>query len=67
LRVNQIVEVLATAPEDECLREMFVEVQQPTQALAVPLAQLEPIAVEEQTQQGIADWNYWVARGYQSG
>jgi hypothetical protein len=33
--------------------------------LAVPLAQLEGIAVDEQTRQVIQDWHYWVAQGYE--
>jgi Calcium binding len=33
--------------------------------LAVPLAQLEGIAVDELTRQVIQDWHYWVAQGYE--
>ena len=33
--------------------------------LAVPLAQLEGIGVDEETQEAIEDWHYWVARGYE--
>jgi hypothetical protein len=29
--------------------------------LAVPLAQLEGVAVDEPTRQAIEDWQYWVA------
>ena len=31
----------------------------------VPLAQLEGVAVDEQTRQVIEDWQYWVAQGYE--
>jgi hypothetical protein len=33
--------------------------------LAVPLAQLEGVVVDEQTRQVIEDWQYWVAQGYE--
>ena len=32
---------------------------------SVPLRQLESIHVDEQTQQAIEDWHYWVNQGYQ--
>jgi hypothetical protein len=35
--------------------------------MGVPLYQLEPIDVDEDTRQAIEDWQYWVARGYQFG
>jgi len=31
----------------------------------VPLAQLEAVGVDPDTQEGIDDWHYWVNRGYQ--
>lgn len=33
--------------------------------LGVPLAQLEPIAVDSDTKQAVADCHYWDGRGYQ--
>ncbi len=54
------------APEDECEHEMFVEVEWKRRKLAVPLAQLEAVNVDdEDTLEAIADWHYWVARGYE--
>jgi len=35
--------------------------------LVVPLAQLEAIEGGLPTPEGIADWKYWVARGYEFG
>jgi hypothetical protein len=29
------------------------------------LAQLEGVAVDEQTRQAIEDWQYWVGQGYE--
>jgi len=64
LRKNDHVTVVGMAPEDECMHEMFVEVQWQGRTFGVPLAQLQPISVDEETQEAVADWHYWVARGY---
>jgi hypothetical protein len=49
----------------ECDHEMFVLTRWGHgRTLAVPLAQLGGVAVDEQTAQAIADWHYWVASGY---
>jgi Calcium binding len=65
LRVGDEVEVVGMAPEKECQHEMFVLIRWERRPLAVPLAQLEGIAVHEQTHQVIEDWQYWVAQGYE--
>jgi hypothetical protein len=44
---------------------MFVMIQWQDRTLGVPLAQLVGIAVDDETAEAIADWHYWVARGYQ--
>ena len=59
------VEVVEIAPAEECEHEMFVMIQWKTRQLAVPLMQLEGINVDEETQQAIEDWRYWVDRGYE--
>ena len=64
LEEEDTVEVLGMARENKCLREMFVEVQFNGDNLAVPLSQLQGVAVDDQTQEAIEDWHYWVGRGY---
>ena len=64
LRVGDEVEIVGMAPEEECVHEMFVLTHWERGALAVPLAQLEGIRVDEETRQAIEDWHYWVGRGY---
>jgi hypothetical protein len=59
------VEVVGMAPEEVCEHEMFVLVRWNDRRLAVPLAQLEGIAVNEETRQAIGDWHYWVDRGHE--
>jgi hypothetical protein len=61
------LEVVGMAPEDECEREMFVEIDWDGDTLAVPLIQLNAPEADAQTQQAIADWHYWVNQGYEFG
>jgi hypothetical protein len=65
LEEGQIVEAQGMAFEEACLHEMFVEIHWQQRPLAVPLIQLEPVAVNDETQEAIDDWHYWVGRGYQ--
>ena len=65
LTKNEKVQVERMAPEEECEKEMFVNVTWQGRNLAVPLAQLEGIKVDDETQEAIEDWHYWIARGYQ--
>jgi hypothetical protein len=63
LRVGEEVEVVGMAPEEECQHEMFVLIRWERRTLAVPLAQLEGVAADEQTRQVIEDWQYGSLRG----
>ena len=67
LREGKTVEVVDMAPADECEQEMFVEIEWDGDTLAVPLIQLEAIEVDDETQQAIADWHYWMNQGYEFG
>ena len=64
LEVGVEVEVVGLASEDDCMSEVFVLVKYAKSELTVPLEQLACHALEEQTGQAVADWHYWVARGY---
>ena len=65
LRVSDEVEIVGMAPEDVCEHGMFVLTPWDGDTLAVPLAQLEGIEVDEETRQAIEDWHYWVGSGYE--
>ena len=65
LNVGEHVQVLCMAPEDECMREMFVEIQWSDRTFGVPLAQLQPLNIDDETQEAIEDWHYWVDRGHE--
>jgi Calcium binding len=58
-------EVVGIAPDEECQHEMFVLIRWRPHPLAVPLMQLEGIHVDEETQQAIEDWHYWMNQGYE--
>lgn len=64
LKVGEKVEVLRMAPEGDCMHEMFVLIRFMDRTLGVPLAQLEPIEVDEETQEAIEDWHYWMDVGH---
>lgn len=64
LRKGEEVEVTGMAPEENCMSEMFVVVNALGRSFGVPLAQLEAPGADEQTQEAIADWHYWVGQGY---
>ena len=64
LEPGEKVEVVGMAPDEECEHDMFVLIRWKRRQLAVPLMQLEGIQVDEETQQAIEDWRYWVNRGY---
>jgi hypothetical protein len=65
LRVGDEVEVVGMAPEAECQHELYLLIRWERRPLAVPVAQLEGVAVDEPTLQVIEDWHYWVAQGYE--
>ena len=66
LRVGDEVEVVGMAPEDECEKEMFVETPwEHKRTLAVPLSQLKVVHGDDETQQAVEDWHYWVEMGYE--
>jgi Calcium binding len=65
LKVKEEVEVLGMAPEEECESEMFVWVRRADERIAVPLAQLRPLSKDQETQEAVGDWLYWVDHGYE--
>lgn len=66
LRAGDEVEVVGMGPQDECEKEMFVEIrQEQKRSLAVPLSQLEVVRGDEGTKQAVVGWHYWVGMGYE--
>lgn len=65
LKQGEEVEVLGMAPEDNCMKEMFVVVGFAGRKLGVPLVQLDPVKPDEATHDAVEDWRYWSAMGYE--
>jgi len=65
LEPGEEVTVLAMASDEVSEHEMFVTIKWRRRQLAVPLMQLEGLQVDEETQQAIEDWHYWMDRGYE--
>lgn len=65
---EKAVEVLGMAPEDDCLKDMYVEVAyiggKEDDIHSAKLSEIEAIDVDDETQEAIADWLYWLGRGY---
>ncbi len=65
---EKTVEVLGMAPDDECLKDMYVEVVYPNgqdeDVFTAKLSDLVAIDTDNDTKEAIADWHYWLARGY---
>ncbi|MGF1933378.1 MAG: calcium-binding protein [Nostoc sp. ChiQUE02] len=62
------VEVLGMAPDEECLKDMYVEVAyidgKDDDVYSAKLSEIAAVDADSETQEAIADWLYWIARGY---
>jgi hypothetical protein len=65
LEEGETVRVEGMSSVEACQSEMFVTVDWDDRELGVPLAQLDPIEGSSDTEEAVADWHYWVGRGYQ--
>ena len=65
LATGEMVQVLGMAPAEECEAEMLVWVQWKGRKIAVPLMELQPKSDDDETQEAVGDWHYWLARGYE--
>lgn len=64
-KIGESLSITGLAPEDDCMSEIIVLTEWHGRSLGVPLAQLRPRKVDAATKQGIEDWHYWSAMGYQ--
>jgi hypothetical protein len=65
LRIGEEVVVVGMPSEEECENDMLVNIEWQEQTLSIPLSQVEGTGVDDETQEAIADWRYWVQRGYE--
>ena len=64
LQIDEIVQAIGMTTESCYLAEMFVDIEWSGRKFGVPLSQLEGIKVDQETEEAISDWRYWVDRGY---
>lgn len=64
-QTGESLSVTGLAPVEDCQHEIIVMTEWHGRALGVPLAQLTPGKADADTKEGVEDWHYWVARGYQ--
>ena len=58
------VQVVGMAHEDDCERELYVEIEFESDVFSVPLNSIEPADdTDPETLQAIGDWHYWVGQG----
>ena len=62
LKLGEKTEVVKMASEEDCMQEPFVLIQFMDRTFGVPLAQLKPLEVDEQTREAVEDWYYWVRK-----
>lgn len=60
LKVGDEVKVVKMAPDIKCMHDMLVIIKWKKLQFGVPLSQLEGVKVDEETQEAIEDWHYWV-------
>ncbi len=66
LRKEDKVKILEMASEEVCEHDMMVQIRWKGRTMAIPLSQVNPVeTVDEKTKEAVADWHYWVARGYE--
>jgi len=65
LKVKDEVEIIGMPSEEECHHEVFVTIRWGKKGLAVPLSQLKPVDADDETQEAVEDWLYWVKMGYE--
>ena len=64
LEEGETAQVVGMSSVEASESEMVVTIEWMDRELGVPLAQLEPIDVDPDTEQAVADWHYWNGRGY---
>jgi hypothetical protein len=65
LKIGETVKVWGMASEEDCEHDMLVMIDFKQREMAVPLKQLEPLKVDEETLEAVKDWHYWIEQGYQ--
>jgi hypothetical protein len=62
LEEGETVRVVGKPSSEPSLRQQFVTIDWMDREFGVPLSQLEPVEANENTQQAVSDWHYWLDR-----
>jgi hypothetical protein len=62
LKEGETVRVVGMSSTEPTLSQQYLTVEWMDRELGVPLEQLEPIDVTDETKQAIEDWHYWLER-----
>lgn len=57
--------MIGIANPEESAKEIFVTTTWNGEELDLPLSQIFPEDVDEESEEAIGDWHYWVGRGYE--
>ena len=49
---------------DYCEHDMYVDISRKGKTLAVPLSLIKPLNAEEDTEEAVDDWHYWISQWY---
>ena len=64
LELGERIKAVRMSGEDYCQHDMYVDISWNGKTLAIPLAQLKSVDVDEDTGEAVDDWHYWVNQGY---
>lgn len=62
LKEGETVQAVGMSSTKPTLSQQYVTVEWMDRELGVPLEQLEPVDVNDETKQAIEDWHYWLER-----
>jgi hypothetical protein len=65
LNEGDTLTVLELADVAACREQIMITADYNGQPFTIPLAHLDPLDADEETTEAVADWHYWLARGYE--
>jgi hypothetical protein len=65
LKKGETTQVIALAPEEDCMCTMSVIVEWHGREMGIKLEQIEAVEIDDESEEAISDWHYWINRGYQ--
>ncbi len=62
--MGETIEVIALAPEEDCMCTMLVIVEWHGREMGIKLEQIEALEIDDESEKAIGDWHYWACQGY---